>query len=186
MGRTLSRHSGIGLIYVLEDLLTGKCQEGPARRIRFFRNSEFEGTQSVPDHLSYETGELHTIEKFVGIREWHGSIEVKARWRGHGSWEDNWEGTNEMVQDVPLMLEAYLAWVCENGTFAEKSLVDRSQRYLLEVPVIFYDNQWGIDVLSPAYCQIISDTLLLSCNPLMSDTLLLSYNQLIRDTLLLS
>jgi hypothetical protein len=68
-----------GFIYVLGYLLTGRCQEGPAKRIRFFRNSEFEVTQSVPDHLPYEAGELHTIEKFVGIRGWHGSLGVKAR-----------------------------------------------------------------------------------------------------------
>jgi hypothetical protein len=36
------------------------------------------------------------------------------------------------------------------------------------------------DALSPAYRQIISDTLLLSHNQLMSGTLLLSYNQLMR------
>jgi hypothetical protein len=42
------------------------------------------------------------------------------------------------------------------------------------------------DALSPAYRQIISDTLLLSHNQLMSGTLLLPYNQLMTDTLLLS
>jgi hypothetical protein len=117
-----------GFIYVLEDLLTGKCQEVHARRIRFFRNSDFCVTQTVLDHLSYQAGELHTIEKFVGIREWHASVEVKARWSGHESWEDTWEGIKEMVQDVPVMLEAYLTWVRENGTSEEKYLVDRSQR----------------------------------------------------------
>jgi hypothetical protein len=48
-----------GFIYVLEDLLTGKCQEVHARRIRFFRNSDFRVTQTVLDHLSYQAGELH-------------------------------------------------------------------------------------------------------------------------------
>jgi hypothetical protein len=89
MGRTLSRHSGVvGLHLRAGRSLTGKCQEVHARRIRFSRNSDFCVIQTVLDHLSYQAGELHTIEKFVEIREWHGSVEVKARWRGHESWED--------------------------------------------------------------------------------------------------
>jgi hypothetical protein len=64
-----------GFIYVLEYLLTGKCQEVHTGRVRFFWNSEFEVTQTVLAHLSYESPELHTIEKLVGIRGWHGYVE---------------------------------------------------------------------------------------------------------------
>jgi hypothetical protein len=95
---------------VPEVLLTGKGQEAHAKRIRFVRNSDFEVTQTVHDHLSYQAGELHTIEKAVGIREWHGSVEVRARWRGRESWEDTWEGAKEVVQVVPVMLESVVSF----------------------------------------------------------------------------
>jgi hypothetical protein len=71
------------IMYVLEVLLTGRCQEAHARRIRFFRNSDFEVIRTVLDHLSCQAGELDTIEMVIGIHEWRGSVEVKAHWRRH-------------------------------------------------------------------------------------------------------
>jgi hypothetical protein len=53
--------------------------------------------QTVLDHLSYQAGELHTLEKFIDIREWHGTVEVKAQLRGGKSWEDTREGAKEMA-----------------------------------------------------------------------------------------
>jgi hypothetical protein len=76
------------LHFILQHLVTGEECEVHGSRILFFRNSDFDVTKEVIEHLEYQTGELHTVSEFADVRLWQGSVEVKARWREYEAWED--------------------------------------------------------------------------------------------------
>jgi hypothetical protein len=89
----------------------------------FFRNSDYDVTKEVIEHLEYQTGELHTVSEFVDVRVWQGSVEVRARWRGHEAWEDTWESVKAMREDVPVLLQNYLDATRSSGTAKQKSIL---------------------------------------------------------------
>ena len=45
-------------IFRVEDLLSGERLEVHGRRLKFFRNKDYEVTEQLMNHLSYQTGEL--------------------------------------------------------------------------------------------------------------------------------
>jgi hypothetical protein len=92
-------------------------------RILFLRNSNFDVTKEVIEHLEYQTGELHTVSELVDVRLCEGSVEVKARWRGHEAWEATWESMKAMREDVPVLLQNYLDATRSSGTAKQKSIL---------------------------------------------------------------
>jgi hypothetical protein len=98
-------------------------------------------------------------------------------------WKDTWEDTKEVEQGVPVMLKAYLVGIRENGLL-RRSLCRPVSAPTPQLPVIFYDNQCGIDAVSPACGQLMSDTLLPSNDRSMSDTLLPPYDRFLSDIFL--
>jgi hypothetical protein len=87
-------------IFILQHLVTGGKCEVHGSRILFFRTSDFDVAKEVIEHLEYQTRELYTVSEFVDVRVWQGSVEVKARWRGHEAWESTWESAKAMREDV--------------------------------------------------------------------------------------
>jgi hypothetical protein len=85
-----------GFIFILQHLITGDKGEVHGSRMLFFRNSDYDVTKEIIEHLEYRTGELHTVSEFVDVRVWQGSVEVRARWRGHEAWEDTWGSVKAM------------------------------------------------------------------------------------------
>jgi hypothetical protein len=59
-----------GFIFILQHLVAGeKCEVHGSRNL-FFRNSDFDVTKEVIEHLEYQTGEIHTVSEFFDVRVW--------------------------------------------------------------------------------------------------------------------
>jgi hypothetical protein len=86
----------------------------------FFRNSDYDVSKEVIEHLEHQTGELRKVSEYVDVRVWQGSIEVRARWRGHEAWEDTWESVKAMREDVPVLLQNYLDATRSSETAKQK------------------------------------------------------------------
>jgi hypothetical protein len=112
-----------GFIFILQHVVTGDKCEVHGSRMLFFRSSDYDVTKEVIEHLKNQTGELHTVSEFIDVRAWQGSVEVRARWRGHEAWEDTWESVKTMRDDVPVLLQNYLDATRSSGTAKQKSIL---------------------------------------------------------------
>jgi oligoribonuclease (3'-5' exoribonuclease) len=110
-------------IFILQHLVTGDKCEVHGSRVLYFRNSDYDVTKDVIEHLEYQTGELHTVSEFVVVRVWQGSIVVRARWRGHEAWEDTRESVKAMREDVPVLLQSYLDATRSSASAKQKSIL---------------------------------------------------------------
>ena len=77
-------------IFLVEDLCSGKTQEVHGRRLKFFRNKDFEVDEEVLNHIAYQTGELLVIDKFLDIRRNKATVELLIKWRGFTEDETDW------------------------------------------------------------------------------------------------
>ena len=69
-------------IFRIEYLLTGIKEEVHGRRLRFFRNSAFDVTEELRQHLANQKDELFVIEEFNAIRRRGTKFELRVKWRG--------------------------------------------------------------------------------------------------------
>ena len=53
-------------VFLVDDLVNGKKQEFHGRRLKFYRNKDFQVSQELLNHLSYQEGELLVVEAFYG------------------------------------------------------------------------------------------------------------------------
>ena len=109
-------------IFTIKNLLNGKTEEAHGRRLKLFRNSEYQVTEELINHLAYQEGELLVIEEFRGIRQRRGQTELHVKWKGFDVSESDWISTQSLRDDVPVMLDQYLSHLRKNGTPHEKKL----------------------------------------------------------------
>lgn len=109
-------------IFTIKDLLTGRTEEAHGRRLRFFRNSSFNVSEEIKNHLAYQKGELLVIEKFTGIRRKGTSFELRAKWSGFPDDESDWTALATLQEDVPALVEEYLSDMKVTGTPRERKL----------------------------------------------------------------
>eukprot|EP00171_Calliarthron_tuberculosum_P012252 IDg12252t1 len=69
-------------IFEIEDLLTAKKELAHGRRLKFFRNKDFEVTEELKDYLAYQSDEIFVIDRFDDIRKQAGKIQVLVAWKG--------------------------------------------------------------------------------------------------------
>jgi len=113
-------------IFLIEDLLSGEKTEAHGRRLKFFRNSSYEITEELLNHLAYQENELMVISTFNGIRRSQGELQVLAKWRGLSADEDSWEPVDTLREDVPDMLQDYIDSLLESGSRTEKKLAGQA------------------------------------------------------------
>lgn len=77
-------------IFTIVDLLPDKNEEAHGRRLKLFRNKDFEVTQELKYHLAYQKDELLIIDKFDDNRDHNGTIEVQVKWKGFSEEENDW------------------------------------------------------------------------------------------------
>ncbi len=109
-------------IFEVEDLITGRKQDVHGRRLKFFRNSAFEVTEEVRDHLAYQENELLVIESFDDLRRKNGDIELLVRWKGFGPEEVDWVSISTLKEDVPALLEEFLTDILKSGTARQRNI----------------------------------------------------------------
>lgn len=110
-------------IFVIEDLLSGEKEEAHGRRLKFFRNKDFEVTEELKDYLSYQNGELLVIERFEDIRRNKGKAELLIKWKGFSDEENDWVSIETLREDVPTLLEDFLSDIRSNGTQRQRNIV---------------------------------------------------------------
>jgi len=110
-------------IFLIENLLTSKKEEVHGRRLKFYRNKDFEVSEALKDHLSYQQNELLVIERFDGIRRNHGDLELKVKWRGFSEDEQDWVSLSTLREDVPVLVDEFISYVNEQGTQQQRRLV---------------------------------------------------------------
>ena len=109
-------------IFVIQNLLTGERQESHGRRLRFFRNSSFQVTEELREHLSYQKDEMFVFEEFTGIRHKWPNLELRVKWRGFLDDESDWTLLWSLQEDVPQIVEDYLSELRSSGSVRERKL----------------------------------------------------------------
>ena len=112
-------------LFRIEDLTTGIISTSHGRRLKLFRNSDFEVTEDIRHHLDYQKGELLVIETFENIRDRQREIELEVKWRGFESAENDWLSLEVLQEDVPEMLEEHLKDLSLNGTPRQREIAKR-------------------------------------------------------------
>ena len=112
-------------LFQIEKLGTGIKSTSHGRRQKLFRNSDYEITEDVLNHLDYQKGELLVIESFENIRERQGHIELEVKWRGFESAENDWLSLEVLREDVPEMLSEHLEEISASGTPRQRAIAKR-------------------------------------------------------------
>ena len=112
-------------LFQIEELGTGIKSTSQGPRLKLFRNSDYEITEDVLNHLDYQKGELLVIESFENIRERQGHIELEVKWRGFESAENDWLSLEVLREDVPEMLSEHLEEISASGTPRQRAIAQR-------------------------------------------------------------
>lgn len=112
-------------LFEIEDLLTKQRSVAHGRRLKHFRNSEFEITEDVTHHLEYQQGELLVIDNFDDIREKDGQVECLVRWKGFSDEERDWVAYETLKEDVPDLIREFLDDTIKSGTKRQRQLATR-------------------------------------------------------------
>lgn len=103
-------------LFELEDVIYPKKSVVTASRTKFFRNKDFEVTEEVRNYLNYQVGEKCIVERFEGVRELDGEIQVKVRYCGFSDVEPAWVRFGIFKEDVPGLLKEYLEEMNSTGS----------------------------------------------------------------------
>ena len=109
-------------VFLVEDLVNGKKQEVHGRRLKFFRNKDFQVSQELLNHLSYQEGELLVVEAFTDIRRKQGVTELQVKWRGFDAVKSDWVSLSSLREDVPDLLEEYLQEIQKTVTNRQRTI----------------------------------------------------------------
>ena len=97
-------------------------EEVHGRRLKFFRNRDFNVTEKLRDHLLYQQDELLVIERFEGIKQESGEISCEVKWRGFSSDENDWVSIDILREDVPVMIQDFKKELMSSGSPRERHL----------------------------------------------------------------
>ena len=64
-------------LFVIDHLVFGRKGEAHGRRLKFFRNKDYEVTEEFLQHFEYQ--ELLVIESFLDIRQHQGQVELLVK-----------------------------------------------------------------------------------------------------------
>ena len=103
-------------IYLLEDLINGKKWEVHGRRLKFFRNKDYQVEEEVLNHLAYQAGELLVVDSFTDIRQDHCVIEIRVKWRGFAEEESDSVTLSSLREDVPYLVNEYIQDIQSTAT----------------------------------------------------------------------
>lgn len=109
-------------VFEVENLLTQKKELVHGRRLKFFRNSDFEVSEEVKQHLEYQQNELMVIEEMVDIRTQNKVVEILVKWQGFHEDESDWVSFESLSEDVPELLTEFIEDLKKSGTTRQKSI----------------------------------------------------------------
>ena len=109
-------------IFEVEDVLTGARTDVHGRRLKFFRNKDFEVTEEIGNQLAYQANELLVVREFQDICKRSGKVEHLTCWKGLEKTEDDWVSIEVMREDVPALTTEYLEEIRKTGTWRQKCI----------------------------------------------------------------
>lgn len=109
-------------LFTIEDIVTGCQEEAHGRRLKFFRNKDYQIKEDLLNHIAYQTNELMNVSKFVDLRNNKGIVQVLTQWKGLDSSEDSWENIEVMREDVPVLIQEFLNEIAANGSGRQKRI----------------------------------------------------------------
>lgn len=86
------------------------------RRLRFYRNSDFEVYEEVKQHLEYQRNELMAIKEMKDIRNKDGKTDILVKWKGFHDDESDWVSVKSLAKDVINLLRVFIDDVKRTGT----------------------------------------------------------------------
>jgi len=109
-------------IYEVQDLLTEQHSLVHANRLKLYSDSHLNVTEELKDSIDHNNPRLNTVTKLLDLRfnQQSEQYEVQAQWRGFSYEEPTWEPFKIMQEDIPKMLNTFLA------KFPNKDLVQRA------------------------------------------------------------
>ena len=112
-------------LFEVEYLVNNNRSVVDGRRLKHFRNSDFEVTEDVVHHLEYQDGEILMIEQFEDLRETNGQVECLVKWKGFHENENDWLTAELLQEDVPELYKEYLSDVANNGMKRQRDISNR-------------------------------------------------------------
>lgn len=109
-------------LFELQDLwsLTKKTVHGS--RVSFFRNKDLQVTEEVSAYLSFQEGEYCAVNQFLSIREHDRNMQLLHEYRVFEEEEPVRWDLQELLEDVPLLVQGFLHDLKKNGTQQQRDL----------------------------------------------------------------
>lgn len=86
-------------------MVTGENTEAHWRRLKLFRNKDFDVSEEVFNHAAYEENELLVVKEFQDIRKKNGQVQILVNWKSFGEEKNDWIGITAHREDVAVLLE---------------------------------------------------------------------------------
>ena len=112
----------VQFLFELEDLRTAKRTIVHGSRVKFFRNADLEVTEELKEYLAFQDGEYCVVNEFQDIRVRGGEVELLTKWRGFDDEEPQWESLKIMREDVPVLVDEFIAQLMQTGTARQKRI----------------------------------------------------------------
>lgn len=106
----------------VENLVSGKRFVTHGRRLRHFRNSDYNVTEEALHHLDYQKRELLVIESFEDIRENKDVIEFTVKCRGFNDVENDWLTAYLLLEDGPDLYQKCLKHINKSGLKRQRQI----------------------------------------------------------------
>ena len=97
-------------IYEVEDLVHGRTREVHITRMKYFRDSSLEVTETIKK-LAARSEATYEPSQFTGLRYNHAMRiwELYTHWRGFSDDEADWHPIESLAEDVPAEVHSYLS-----------------------------------------------------------------------------
>ncbi|KAG2789690.1 hypothetical protein PC129_g11034 [Phytophthora cactorum] len=96
-------------IFEIQNMITGQRKEAHASRLKLYTDASLNINEDLLLHVAHNS-EGHVVDSLLKARynmnEKH--HEIKVHWRGLDEIEDSWEPAVTLLQDVPVVVKAFV------------------------------------------------------------------------------
>ena len=97
-------------LFEVEDIRDGTITTVHSSRIRLYQDSKLNKTDDLVEHVAH-TEEGFVVDKLQDLRyvEEEKRYDVNVVWKGFEMEDSTWEPLNNLIEDVPVLLEKFLS-----------------------------------------------------------------------------